>query len=292
MPPHVPRISCREILTADLDGVLNLLVRGFPERSREHLKRTLDRLSEHATAPGFPKFGYMLESDGAPVGVVLVIFSSMTVDGVTRVRGNVANWYVDPAFRSHATLLTSHALAHKTVTFLNISPARHTWPILEAQGYKPFCSGLFIAYPSLASDFFGARVKSVSRDIRPGDDLSPSEIELLLAHKSYGCISVTCTAEGRRHPFVFARRWQRWKSIWLPYALLVYCRGVEDFVRFSGPLGRFLTVRGMPMVFIDSNGVVPGLSGRYVEWGPKFYKGKFPPRLGDLSYTERVMFGL
>ena len=81
-----------------------------------------------------------------------------------------------------------------------------------------------------------------------------------------------------------------WKGIPLPYALLAYCRSVDDFVEAAGPIGRFLARRGMPLVFIDANGPIAGLSGRFVEWGPKFYRGPHAPSHGDIAYTERVMF--
>jgi hypothetical protein len=76
-------------------------------------------------------------------------------------------------------------------------------------------------------------------------------------------------------------------------AQLVYCRGVEDFVRFAGPIGRFLALRGRPLILIDSNGPIPGLLGKYFDGRmPKYFKGPDRPRLGDLAYTEAAMFGV
>ena len=104
-------------------------------------------------------------------------------------------------------MLTSHALAHKNVTFLNISPAPHTWPILEAQGYTRFGSGQFIAIPALAGGLLETQVRTVTPDIQPGDGLSPSEVELLVAHvPNTVVLAVTCDATDGRHPFVFGRR--------------------------------------------------------------------------------------
>jgi hypothetical protein len=291
MSPVQPEIRCREIHAGDMSAIMLLLVRGFPERNQEHWLLGLKRLTEHATPPGFPKYGYLLECDGSPVGVVLVIFSSMIIAGVTSIRGNVASWYVEPAFRGYATMLTSHALARKNVTYLNITPAPKTWPILEAQGYARYSSGQFLSLAALHGGPWRARVRPASNDIQPGEDLSPFEAQLLLAHASYGCFSVTCSAANRRHPFVFMRCWHRWKIGWLPYALVVYCRELEDFIRFAGPLGRYLAWHGMPMVFIDSMGPIPGLLGTTIDMGPKFFKGPRRPHLGDVAYTEQVMFG-
>jgi hypothetical protein len=284
------RLRCREIGAGDIDGIATLLDRGFPERGRAYWKCVLERISEHPPPPGFPKYGYLLEASGTPVGAILVIFSAMTADGKVTIRGNVSSWYVEAAFRSHATFLTQRALAHHNVTFLNISPAPNTWPILEAQGYTRYSTGQFICVPALHAICSGARITTVTRDTHAGADLSSSEVELLLAHANYGCISVICTYANRRHPFVFLRGWHRWKFAPLPYALLAYCRDLADFIRFAGPLGRFLALRGMPLVFIDSNGRIPGLIGKFSDMGPKFFRGPHPVRLGDLSYTERVMF--
>lgn len=286
-----PRLRCREIATDDIGAIVSLLHRGFPERGRAYWSCALQRISEHPTPPGFPKYGQVLEAGGVPVGAILVIFSSTVVDGETRIRGNVSSWYVEPAYRSHAAFLTQRAVAQKSATFLNISPARNTWPILEAQGYVRYSTGQFISVPSLQAICLGAHVSPVTPDVERGGGLSSSEIDLLLAHANYGCISVICTYANRRHPFVFRRSVHRWKFVPLPYALLAYCRDVADFIRFAGPLGRFLARRGMPFVFIDSNGAIPGLIGKFSDMGPKFFKGPHPPRLGDLSYTERVMFG-
>jgi len=298
MPSQPSQIRCREIQLHDIDGIASLLHTGFPERNRDHWVRTLDRLAAHATPPGYPKFGYMLECDGKPVGVLLLIYSLTPVDGDTQIRANVASWYVDPAFRGYAALLTSRALARKNVTFFNITAARHTWPILEAQGFTAVGAGQFKAIPLFRAAPSGTRVTAVAADTSPGDDLSAADIALLRNHAAYGCISVICTAAQRRYPFVFARRSHESKSarvpfsISLPHALLIYCRELEEFVRFAGPLSRFLAWRGMPMVFIESNGPIRGLIGRFSAMSPKFYRGPHPPHIGDIAYTERVMFGI
>ena len=51
---------------------------------------------------------------------------------------------------SYAPLLTKIAQHHKEVTYLNISPATWTWPIIEAQGFVSYCSGLFFSIPALS----------------------------------------------------------------------------------------------------------------------------------------------
>src|SRR5882724_3769733 len=150
------QVRCREIGRADIDGVANLLARGFPRRPRNFWLLAFERLSNHATPTGFPEFGYLLESQSIPVGVLLLIFSSILVGAERTIRCNGCGWYVEPAFRSHAALLVSRALRHKNVTYTNITPAPHTLPILEAQGYRRYCSGRFVAVPALCRPSYGA----------------------------------------------------------------------------------------------------------------------------------------
>jgi hypothetical protein len=130
----------------------------------------------------------------------------------------------------------------------------------------------------------------VAPDIRPDQDLQPFEVDLLLTHADYGCMSLICSAANRRHPFVFLPL-QRRKFGLARFAQLVYCRDLEDFVRFAGPLGRFLAWRGFPLVIVDANGPIRGLIGKFSDEQPRYFKGPDQPRLGDLAYSELVMFG-
>jgi hypothetical protein len=278
------KICCREIGEGDLAGIADLLAHGFPHRSPEFWGRALGRLATHPTPAGYPRYGYLLAAEGRAVGVVLTIFSSVAAGGMETVRCSLSSWYVMPEFRCYAAMLSSRALARPEVTYLNITPGLGTYAILEAQGYRRYCSGRFISVPAL-----GAPSRAKIRRFDGGlGDLTPFEGELLSEHGKYGCISVTCDAADGRHPFVFATG----RTTRAPAAYLAYCRGVEEFVRFAGPLGRFLLRRGHPLVILDANGPVPGLIGRYYDDWPKYFKGADRPRLGDLAYTERPVFGV
>lgn len=283
-------VRARVINPADLEQLALLLPRGYPNRSSDYFRTIFGRLSDHAAPSPFPKYGYLLESGGTAVGALLVIYSTTVVGQEMRVRGNFAYWYVEPQYRSFAALLPKLALAHKDVTFLNLSSGRHTRPILEAQGYREYISGEFVCIPAVSANIMRARVAWITDGADPPEGLTPFEAQLCKDHVGFGCIAVKCSAAGETQPFVF-QRLQRSGRIRLPYARLVYCRELEAFVRFAGPVGRFLALRGIPLVSIDSNGPLARLFGKYsVARTPKYYKGPNPPRLGDFAYTERVMF--
>jgi hypothetical protein len=285
-----PQVRSRQINDADIERVVDLLTRGFPLRSRGYWRRALGKLSSHPTPAEMPKYGYLLESSGDLVGVILVIFSTIPGEDASRMRCNVSSWYVEPAFRSHACLLTSQAIRHKNVTYVNISPALHTRPIVEALGFSRYSNGQFVAAPALSMKDPGGPVTVTDVDTRPQVPFERSELDLLSAHKQHGCLSLWCATSDRAYPFVFMPR--RAKGV-IPCAQLVYCRNVADFVRLARPIGRYLAARGRPLVIIDSNGPIPGLVGKYFDGkAPKYFKGPDRPTFGDLAYTEAVLFGL
>ena len=95
-------IRCREIATADLGAAAGLLTRGFAGRPRNYWMEGPQRQSERQVPSDFPRFGYMLDHDGALVGVLLSIYTASGYGGEAPIRCNISSWYVEPAFRSHA----------------------------------------------------------------------------------------------------------------------------------------------------------------------------------------------
>jgi hypothetical protein len=205
-------------------------------------------------------------------------------------RCNLSSWYVSPAFRSFAPLFISKILRNKEATYINVSPAPHTLPILRVQGFARYSDGQFLTVATPIPASGDRRVKVVGLGARIDAYVDAREHELLLAHAQYGCLCVWCATPDRAYPFVFRRRMV--KRL-VPCAQLIYCRDLEEYARFAQPLGRFLACRGRPVVMIDANGRIPGLTGVYVRGVlPKYYKGPAPPSLGDLAYTETALFGI
>jgi hypothetical protein len=290
-PDRPSQVRARPIASSDLEAVAALLRKGFGfRRSRAFWQRALDRLGARRVPDGKPQYGYLLEGDGRVVGAILAIFSTpRTGADPDAVRANVSSWYVEPAFRSYASLLASQALRHRDVTYLNTSPAANTMPTLAAQGYTQYCDGLYVAWPVLARGTARESVTLVSGDRIPDAPHDTFEPGLLRDHAEYGCVTFWCVTGERAHPFVFGRRLA--KGV-LPCAQLVYCRDTSDVARFAGPIGRHLAARLSPLVVIDAVGPLQDLPGFYVPGRPKYFKGPSRPRLGDLAYTEAALFGV
>lgn len=280
-------VSYRKIGDADVGSIAELLSKGFPGRTRGYWLEVLERLAKHSCPADMPNYGYLMESGGAPVGVILLISTMMHYHGTSTRRCNLSSWYVEPRFRTYAPVLSSQAIKKKDVTYLNLTPAVHTVPILEAQGFSRFTNGQFVVSPLPSIRRATQRTRVVGCKVDPDTHFEPFERDLLLAHAEYGCISIWCVTSGRAYPFVFLPRIV--KRV-VPCVQLLYCREIEDFIQFSSQIGFYLGMRGKLFVLIDSKGPIRGLSGKYFDGiSPKYCKGPVLPRLGDLAYTELAM---
>jgi hypothetical protein len=283
-PSPAEKVRCRPIDAADLPAVADLLSVGFADRSRTYWGRALEALARRAAPDGYPQFGYLLQGERAVVGVLLLIFTKAGEN----VRCNVSSWYVDPTYRAHAAPLVSNALKFKGVTYLNISPARNTWPILEAQGYRRYSQGQIASAPALSFNGLGVRVRAYNSG-RDRSLFPPAEAALLDDHLASGCRVLVAARAGEAQPLVFLPR--RVKGVG-GVAQLIYCRDTDEFTRNAGPVGRFLLRYGVVAVLCDGEGPIPGLLGWFFkDRAPKYFRGADRPRLNDLAYTEAVLFG-
>ncbi|MGC2083834.1 MAG: acyl-CoA acyltransferase [Bradyrhizobium sp.] len=285
-------IRCREIAPKDLEAIADLLTHGFVGRSRDYWMTGLRRQAIRDVPNGYPRFGYMLDHDGAPVGVLLLIYTDRGNDSSSEIRCNLSSWYVEPAFRNYAPMLTKIAQRLREVTYVNISAARWTWPLIEAQGFRAYCDGLFFSLPLLSRAGGGARVEIIPADATTIDGLPDAEANLLLRHARTGCLSAMVHTAQAAMPFVLQPIRIRHGIIAPPAMQLIYCRNVADYVACAGAIGRMLLARGKISVILDANGPVPGLAGIYTERrGRKYFKGPITPRLGDLADTELAIYG-
>jgi hypothetical protein len=287
------QLRCREISAADLDSMADLLTRGFFGRSRDYWMQGLRRQAARQVPDGYPRFGYMLDHGGSAVGVLLLLYTERTDGGEPAVQCNLSSWYVDPAFRNYAAMLTKIAQRHKEVTYLNISPATWTWPIIEAQGFSSYCSGLFFSLPALSRAARGMTAETVAPDCKAIEGLSEPEVELLTRHARYGCLSLVGRMPGRAPaPFILLPMRVRRGWIAPPAMQLIYCRDIAEFVEWAGAIGRTLIRHGKISVILDANGPVAGLAGVFSRArGRKYFKGPHRPRLADLTDTELVLYG-
>jgi hypothetical protein len=271
-PQTAGRVRCRPIADGDLDGLADLLTRGFPASRRSYWTNGFAQWRNLPMVEGVPRYGYVLDGGFGPVGVILLISSLRG----GQIISNLSSWYVEPQWRAHSTLLISLATKLKHVTYLNASPAPHTWRTLQAQGFLPcnFGRSAVFALPGRGA------VSEVIPDGLP-------EAQLLRDHRAMGWTSLVVEKDGQISPFVLKPR--RLDKPPVPVMDVMFCRGPEDFRRCAPALAKHFLPRGRMGFLID--GKQPGLS-HYVDGKePRYFKGPYQPILGDLAYTEKVIFG-
>jgi hypothetical protein len=293
----LPRIKIRLITDNDIPAAIDLLTRGYGPagapgaRPRSFWEQIFHCLSHRQLPPGeLPRYGYVIDADGELVGILLLIFSTVWENGKPTIRCGGSGLYVDPSFRSYAPLLIRTASKFKEVTVLNLTPARHTFRMIEALNYIRYCNGIFVSIPLFSRTANDAPVRVVDVQTKFDIPSDPHDRDLLLEHAECGCTSLWCITSQDAYPFVF--RTLRFKKV--PCAQLVYCRNAADFVRFARPIGLFLArdIRRF-LVLLDANGPVPGLVGKYFAGkANRYFCGSDRPRLGDLAYTEISLFGI
>jgi hypothetical protein len=93
-------LRCRQIDRADIAALATL-----PNRNRLYWLRAFAELTAREPPPGWPKYGYVMESEGVPVGVILLICSTVRAANALVPRCNFSSWYVEPKFRPNGSLL-------------------------------------------------------------------------------------------------------------------------------------------------------------------------------------------
>ena len=288
---RLSKARIRQIDDADVPEAVELIQRGFASPyPRGFWLDLFARLQRRTVPDGFPRYGYALESNGKLVGLILLIYSIVWKDGSPVIRCNGSTVCTDPEFSFYGPLLYARAHNDKNVTVLSITPAEHTYRMIETMGFVRYSNGLFLTMPLLAAAASDGAARVVDARITPQAPFDPRERDLLIEHAEYGCLSLWCVTPARAHPFVFRRR--ALKNL-LPCAQLVYCSDADSFKRFARPLGAYLAKRLIPLVLLDANVPVDGLVGKYLAGrSPRYFRGPNPPILGDLAYTETAMFGI
>jgi hypothetical protein len=152
---------------------------------------------------------------------------------------------------------------------------------------------LLFSLPLLSRVRSGMTIETVSADAKAVEGLASREVELLIRHAQYGCLSLVCrTATGETLPFILSPVRIRRGWIAPPAMQMIYCRDIRDYAQCAGIIGRMLLWRSKISVLLDSNGPVSGLLGIHTKVrGRKYFKGPQQPRLADLTDTELVIYG-
>ena len=290
MVSPAPGLRCRQIEDADIDAVAALLARGFPAHDGRFWLGAFAQLTRHEAPPGLPKYGYLLESGGVVVGAILLICSTIPAGDEAATRCNLSSWYVDPAFRTYAPMLVSQALRHKDVTYLNVSPAPHTRPIIEAQGFSRYCDGIFIGVPMLNGLFGGPKAEVFEAKRQPNVPFDLRDREMLVAARGAWLPQPVVRHARARLPFrlppAFGARRHPLRA-----ADLLQRHG--RFHPFRRPGRTHVGAARSAIRHCRCQRAGTG-TARLVQprQHAEIFQGAAAPRLGDLAYTEHAVMGV
>ncbi len=276
-------MTFREISEADLPAIPGLLSEGFPSTAPGFWDNALDVLSRRSAVEGMPRYGIVLESDGALCGVMLMIAHRR--EEVTYC--NLSSWYVRDSHRGLASFMFGHSLKAKDVTFLDCSPTPAVVPIVEQFGFEPYTGGSLLL-DARAAFRTGPKVQKLTPETLAS--CGGADRERIEENLSYGCQGFVAHDEnGVAVPILY--RVSRVKRH-VPVARFVY-GAPTTILAHAGAIARRLLVRSIPLMLLDwpTEAAVP--FGRALPaYGVRYKRGDNTPDLGDLLDTEYALFGI
>ena len=279
----LPKVVCRLIDEADLPEIAKLLTSGLPDPGRDlgYWQSGLARLALHSPPEGYPRFGYMLETEGRPIGVHLLICSAQPGG----VRCSATGWFVREEFRQSVAATRLMLRATKLPgAYVNFRPAPTVVPVLEALGSRRISQGLYAALP-----LFARQSGDVQIEAWQGVRLQEADRRLLMDHTAFGCLGVWCRTRDGEQPLIFRRSWIKRR---VPCAELIYCRSLEALETAAPALGRMLASLGMPLLLVPTDRPLRGVPGRFFPARlPVYCRGEPAPPIADLSYNYPAIFG-
>ena len=277
-------VAIREITDDDLEAVRKLLVEGFPLRSEHYWRKGLANLGSLPRVEGFPRYGYLVDADDAPQGLLLTITSDRRAEGV---RTHFSSWYVRERYRHSALLLFRHALELRNTTFINPSPADHILPILKTFGFEPYTGGLVMLDLRIAMRRRSSRGAVQRLGISDLADLSEPDGQIAEDHLRMGCHVLSLETGGRAGLLIHRRKWIR-RS--LPSSQVIFA-DPELMLELATPVMRALASHGSLLALCDVGQAREPEIGRLFRRGIRYFKGAEAPAVGDLSYSELAIFG-
>jgi hypothetical protein len=233
---------------------------------------------------GFPRYGYVVDADSAPQGLLLTITSDRGVHGA---RTHFSSWYVREGYRQFALLLFRHALELENTTFINPSPSERVVPILKRFGFEPYTAGTLML--DLRTAMRGRASRGAVQRLGLGDlaDLSERDRQIAEDHLRMGCDVLGLETDVRTDLLIHRRKWI--KRL-LPCSQVILA-DPGLIIELAGSVMRALARRGSLLALCDFDQTAKPASGRVFPRGIRYFKGPAPPPVGDLSYSELAVFG-
>lgn len=280
-----------EALSASNRSVaLDLLIEGFPERSRAHWERALANLQRYGgNAEAGAPLGYLYFERRSLAGIMLTpAYLRRRADGSPQKIVNLSSWYVRPKQRWRAGLMLKSIIADRDVVYTDLTPTPKVRQMLPALGFAPISVGVELAFlPAVAliGGWAGA--------VRPADPVTwmnapGPDWAVIEAHRALGCVPLCLDGPSGTCRIVYR------KALYgkAPAASLVYIESHAKLRPSLGPLARHLLGRGIAVLHLPAKNARVGLGSVFRPRDIWFAKGdEFADRT-DVLGSELTLFDL
>jgi hypothetical protein len=234
---------------------VELLSRGFPERTPAFWEASLKRLAAYRRETNGRPIGQMMKVNGKPVGVILTIESKRRDGAQARGVVNLSSWYIDEEHRWLAARMLSRVIADDSVLYVDLSPSAETMKLNERLGFQTAARGVVLFFLPWTAVTGRAQGEMISYERLPAGALEGDDAVLLGHHRDLGCIAAALRTADGYHPLLFHA--VRRKG--LPVARSILAPSRQLIVDHIGSISRFLLRRGVPFLSLNGEAATGGI---------------------------------
>jgi hypothetical protein len=276
----------RAISFEALPTTLPILSRGFPGVRPERWTAALDRLRRFGASDPARCAGYLLETKGQQVGIMLTIPSVRSTDpNAARPVVNLSSWYIDPDHRWHAPRMLQSITGCDATLYTDLTATPPIRGMIGRMGFRGWTEGTLIAPLPLVAALPAGASHVIPFAELASDAFSGSIRHMLDEHAALDCISVGLWDGKTLRPVIFSRKTFRG----IPGARVIFTDDRAALLRHLPAIARFLLRQRCLLLAMNAD------RGEHVAGtvfmrrkAPTFYKGTLPPRSGDFAYSEYV----
>jgi hypothetical protein len=236
-----------------------------------------------------PNHGFMLQDDGAIVGVYLAFYSERTIAERNERFCNLAAWCVMPKYRLHGLKLLNALLGQPGYHFTDLSPSGNVIPLNERLGFRHLDTTTALM-PNLPWPTLPGRHRVSSEPAVIESVLAGSQLKIYRDHRDARAAKHLVMIHRGERCYVIFRRDRR-KALPL-FASVLHVSNPSLFMRMAGVFGRHLLLRhGIPLTLSELRivGGQPAGSFRLRSSRPKMFKSdSLRPEQIDNLYSELV----
>lgn len=273
---------------SNMAHALDLLLRGFPHRTRAFWERALQRIVRYNAYSDRRSIGQFLVAKGRCVGVMLTPHTELRdKDGHPYNITNLSSWYVEPEHRVLAPLMLREMVREPGTIFTDLTPSKDVVRLLPPLGFKPLNAGISaIALPLAAMRLTGNGCVSALNEVKPGT-LRPGELALLERDAEFGAVAAVLVVDHRHYPLLFVSRTIRG----IPAVELVYCDDNQLLMKELRAVAQFLLKYGKLVLIMDIPLDIKAPGAHFEGRGLKFAKGGYAPNQTNYAGSELLLVG-